>query len=306
MTICNKRLDLEKSLAAAAHALLCAGLALALVFGVFPAMRLPALAAGGGEALLSLVPAPYTSYSLVAHALGQVGEHTGTNSLEAFQASYAAGYRLFECDLAMASDGRVVLRHDWSGGMQEGVDPQHIPTAEEFAHIPLYGQYTPLTFLDLLGLLAAYPDAYFILDGKDTDARAVTEQYTAMVEEAEAWGMLHLFDRFIVQLYSPEMQDTVEAVHHFDHYLLTLYQTPFYGEADILEGYVMACQRRGIEGIVMWHFLYTPDLIPVLADSGIRVWLHTVNDAAQARRYLDEGAWGVYSDRIDPAEIMGT
>ena len=285
-------------------ALLCA--AILAVLSLFPAARLPALAAAGGDGLLSLIPSPYTSYPVAAHAMGQIDGYTGTNSLEAFQYNYARGYRLFECDLAMTSDGEVVLRHDWSGGMQEGVDPQHIPTAEEFAHIPLYGQYTPLTFLDLLGLLAAYPDAYFILDGKDTDARAVTEQYTAMVEEAEAWGMLHLFDRFIVQLYSPEMQDTVEAVHHFDHYLLTLYQTPFYGEADILEGYVLACQRRGIEGIVMWHFLYTPDLIPVLADSGIRVWLHTVNDAAQARRYLDEGAWGVYSDRIDPAEIMGT
>ena len=303
MTICKKRF-FPADLHAAVLALLCAGLA--LVFSLFPAARLPSLAAGGGEALLSLVPTPYDRRPLVAHAMGQVGEHTGTNSLEAFQTSYAAGYRLFECDLAMASDGRVVLRHDWSEGMQEGVDPQHIPSADAFSQIPIYGQYTPLTFLDLLGLLAVYPDVYFILDGKDTDPQAVTAQYAAMVEEAEDWGMLHLFQRFIVQLYSPEMQDTVEAVHHFDHYLLTLYQTPFYGEADVLAQYVQACQERGIEGIVMWHFLYTSDLAPVLEGSGIQVWLHTVNDAAQANRYLAQGAWGIFSDRIDPSEVKRT
>ena len=283
-------------------ALLCA--ALLSVLALFPALGAPAMAAGGGAYLgASLAPASYDSYPLAAHALGQVDDHTGTNSLEAFQASYARGYRLFECDLAMASDGRVVLRHDWSDGMQEGVDPQHIPTAEEFSSIPLYGQYTPLTFLDLLGLMETYPDIYVILDGKDTQPQAVARQYAAMVEEARALGMLHLFARFIVQLYSPEMQDTVESVYHFDHYLLTLYQTPFYGEAEVLAEYVLACQERGIEGIVMWHFLYTPDLFPILEGSGIQVWLHTVNDPDQASRYLAEGAQGVFSDRIDPAEV---
>ena len=305
MTICKKRFLPSISISVHVLALLSAGLM--LVLSLFPAIHVSARAAGSGSAMLeTLVPAPYTSYPLVAHAMGQIDDHTGTNSLEAFQASYAAGYRLFECDLAMASDGKVVLRHDWSAGMQEGVDPNHVPTSEDFAEIPLYGRYTPLTFLDLLGLLAVYPDIYFILDGKDTAPESVTAQYTAMVEEAEELGMLHLFDRLIVQLYSPEMQDTVEAVYPFDHYLLTLYQTPFYGEADVLLPYVLACRERGIEGIVMWHFLYTADLLSVLEDSGIRIWLHTVNDAAQAKRYLAEGAWGIFSDRINPAEVKRT
>ena len=300
MTICKQRISPTLPIPAAALALLCAGLI--LVLALFPAMQVPALAYGGASALIP-TPAAYPNAPLVAHAMGQIDDRTGTNSLEAFQANYAKGYRLFECDLAMTSDSRVVLRHDWSAGVQEGVDPEHIPTAEEFQQIPIYGQYTSLTFLDLLGLLALYPEVYFILDGKDTDAESVTAQYTAMVEEAEAWGMLHLFDRLIVQLYAPEMQDTVEAVHHFDHYMLTLYQTPFYGEADLLAQYAAACEERGIQDIVMWHFLYSADFIPLLEGSGIRVWLHTVNDASQANRYLSEGAWGIYSDRIDPAEV---
>ena len=300
MTICKQRIFPILAAPAPAVAPLSAGLM--RVVAPFRAMQVPALAYDGASALIP-TPAAYPNAPLVAHAMGQIDDRTGTNSLEAFQANYAKGYRLFECDLAMTSDGRVVLRHDWSAGVQEGVDPEHIPTAEAFQQIPIYGQYTPLTFLDLLGLLALYPEVYFILDGKDTDAESVTAQYTAMVEEAEAWGMLHLFDRLIVQLYAPEMQDTVEAVHHFDHYMLTLYQTPFYGEADLLAQYAAACEERGIQDIVMWHFLYSADFVSLLEGSGIRVWLHTVNDASQANRYLSEGAWGIYSDRIDPAEV---
>ena len=156
-------------------ALLCAATLLAL--SLFPALPPAGSGRRGREAPSGRLwrRRLCTSYPLAAHAMGQIDGHTGTNSLEAFQASYAAGYRLFECDLAMADDGRVVLRHDWSAGLQEGVDPEHIPTAEEFRDIPIYGQYTPLTFLDLLGLLALYPDIYFILDGKDTDDESVTE-----------------------------------------------------------------------------------------------------------------------------------
>ena len=137
MTICKQRISPILPIPAAALALLCAGLM--LVLALFPAMQVPALAYDGASALIP-TPAAYPNAPLVAHAMGQIDDRTGTNSLEAFQANYAKGYRLFECDLAMTSDSRVVLRHDWSAGVQEGVDPEHIPTAEEFQQIPIYGQ----------------------------------------------------------------------------------------------------------------------------------------------------------------------
>lgn len=36
-----------------------------------------------------------------------------TNSLEALQSNLAAGHRIFEVDLAITSDGKVVCLHDW-------------------------------------------------------------------------------------------------------------------------------------------------------------------------------------------------
>ena len=70
--------------------------------------------------------------TIIAHALGSVDGVEGLNCLEGFYEHYRAGVRVFEADLRMTADGAVVLRHDWNGGLQEDVDPMHIPTLDEF------------------------------------------------------------------------------------------------------------------------------------------------------------------------------
>ena len=283
----------------AAVSLLCAGM-----MAFIPALsgwQVPAMLRAGAETVLEQEEGLTETYSLVAHAMGQVDDYTGTNSLEAFQANYAKGYRMFEVDLSLTSDGYVVLRHDWSDGIQTGLDPERVPTRAEFLEAPIYGAYTPLAFGDALALLEMYPDIYLVTDTKETDEDTVAAQFTAMVEEAEDLGMVYLLDRVVVQIYTPEMQDVVEEIHHFPRYMLTLYQTTFYGEPDQFVRYAEACRERGISDIVIWHFLYDAQLLPAAQRYGLRVWLHTVNDEAQAERYRSEGAWGVYSDRIAPA-----
>ena len=42
-----------------------------------------------------------------------------------------------------------------------------------------------------------------------------------------------------------------------------------------------------------------------LAGSGIKVFVHTVNDGAEARERLTEGISGIYSDVILPGEFEG-
>lgn len=46
----------------------------------------------------------WTDHTLVAHALGENGDKSYTNSYEAFIANYEKGQRLFEVDLQMTSD----------------------------------------------------------------------------------------------------------------------------------------------------------------------------------------------------------
>ncbi len=245
----------------------------------------------------------WEDYSLIAHAMGAVDGYSCTPSLEAFTANYQRGYRLFECDLLQTADGALVLRHDWAAGFQEGIDEDHLPTLEAFRATPIYGQFTPLAFTDLLQLMELFPDVYIITDTKDSEEGAVTAQFQEMVKEAEALGLEHLLDRFIIQLYSLEMYHTVEAVYDFSNYILTLYETDFYGETEVFETYATGCAELGIRHITMWSFLYQEEFLPIMERYGVSVYVHTVNEAGDAQALLERGVSGVYSDRIDPADL---
>ena len=118
MTICKERFPQLFAVRHAAALLL--STALLLLFP-FPSGWQPAAMLLTGLGSLPIVEEAVPDYSLVAHAMGQIDEYTGTNSLEAFQTNYDKGYRIFECDLSVTNDGQVVLRHDWDAGMQVGI-----------------------------------------------------------------------------------------------------------------------------------------------------------------------------------------
>lgn len=287
-----------------AMALFCAiSVTLAAAASLLPA-ALGTLPAGTLDPLTPWQDIPsYDDYVLVSHGVGAINGRTRVAAKESFLYNYRLGYRVFECDFVLTSDGYAVLRHDWLGGMQAGIDEAHIPTREQFSATPILGQYTPLTFGDLLDLMIHYPDIWIITDSKDTDDASVTALFTALVNEANAIGRPDLLSRMVVQLYTPEMYHTVEAVHHFGHYMLTLYQTEFYGEADILERYVREAAALGIHDIVMWSFLYDESFLPILEAYGSRVYVHTLSDPAAAQKLLDRGVYGIYTDGIDPAAV---
>ncbi len=239
----------------------------------------------------------------VAHALGSVEGVTGLNCLEGFREHYNAGERVFEVDLRMTADGYVVLRHDWSAGIQEGVSPAAVPTLEEFLAKPIFDQYTPLSFRDLLLLLAKYPDVCVITDTKLMDAESVTMQFRSMLDEAHALGLSYLFDRIIVQVYSPEHFSIVDGIGHFPHYIYTLYQDSFTPTEDGFRQKAIFCVDNGILGLTLNAEVWDPDFYPIANWRELKVFVHTVNDAGDARRLLRSGVSAVYSDTLDPADL---
>lgn len=241
--------------------------------------------------------------TVIAHALGDVDGNSGLNCLEAFQAHYAAGVRVFEVDMRMSTDGRVILRHDWNSTLQEGIDSLHLPTVEGFRSTPILGQYTPLTFRDLLLLMAEYPDICVITDTKYTEPEAVTAEFQAMVDDAHTLGLSYLFDRMIVQVYSPNNYSVVDNVHHFPHYIYTLYQDYFGGDEDSFRNKVDFCAEHGIMGLTLNSKLWNSDYAAIADRSEIGVYLHTVNDRDAARRFLRTGVRAVYSDMLTPEDL---
>ena len=251
-------------------------------------------------------PEIFDSQRIIAHGLGAVSGESVLNCLEGFEQNYAAGVRIFEVDLRMTSDGHVVLRHDWRAGMQEGVSETSIPTLEEFLAKPIHGKYTPLSFRDLLYLMEQYPDICIVTDTKFVNEEEVTYQFRAMLNDAYETGLTYLFGRMVVQVYTTMMFSVVDNLYHFPHYIFTLYSSDFDGTEDSFHRQVDFCQERGVMGITMsdyWWSDNAPDYFPIANRHGIRIYVHTVNDADRATSLLAAGVSGVYTDTLLPDAI---
>lgn len=242
---------------------------------------------------------------LISHGLGAVDGESTLNCLEGFLAQYAQGVRVFEVDLRLTSDMQVVLRHDWRGGWQEGVDETAIPTLDAFLAAPLLGRYTPLSFRDLLQLMEDYPDICVITDTKFTDPEIVSLQFQAMVADAKDLGLSYLFDRMAIQVYSQLMFRVVDSVHHFPCYIYTLYAEGFGRTEDAFRKLAVFCADSGISGITMWDHWWQPAYAAIAADRGLQVYAHTVNDQARAAELFEQGIAAVYTDALTPAQLPG-
>ena len=239
----------------------------------------------------------------IAHGMGEIDGVTTLNCLEGFLENYAKGVRVFEVDLRLTADGRVVLRHDWRGGWQEGINESAIPTLEDFLAKPILEKYTPLSFQDLLLLLDEYPDVAVITDSKYTDTDVAVVQFGAMMADARELGLSYVFDRIIVQFYSQDMRDALHNAYGYSHYIYTLYNEGFGGTEDAFRTLAAYCAKNGVEGITMWDSWWKPAFAPIAQEYGIRVYVHTVNDPAPARELLASGVSAVYSDSLTGAEL---
>ena len=240
------------------------------------------------------------SSQFIIHGMGQLDGVTVLNCREGFDRYYALGVRVFEVDLRMTSDGQVVLRHDWRAGWQRGVSELHIPTCEQFLAKPILNQYTPMSFRDLLLLMEEYPDICIVTDTKFTDAEVVTAQFTAMLNDAHELGLSYLFDRMVIQVYSPLMFRVVDHLGSFPHYIYTLYSEGFACTEDTFRVKMEFCRSYGILGITMWDNWWAARYAPIAEEYGVYCFVHTVNDAEKAEAFLRSGVSAVYTDSLFP------
>jgi len=245
------------------------------------------------------------STQIIAHGMGAIGDLTTTNCLEAFLAQYAAGTRVFEVDLRLTRDGEVVLRHDWwHSDWQSGISWANIPTREKFVSEPVLGQYTPLSFRDLLLLMEEYPDVCIITDTKFTESDVFFIQFDAMMRDARELGLTYLFDRIVIQIYNTNMLSALNNIYYYPHYIYTLYAEGFSSTDDAFREKAAFCANWGIEGITMWDIWWKPSFAAIAEEYGIKVYVHTVNDLDKARSFLEEGVSGIYTDNLTPDDLV--
>jgi glycerophosphoryl diester phosphodiesterase len=112
---------------------------------------------------------------VISHAGGSIQGFPYTNSLEALDANYALGRRVFELDFDQTKDGHWVGSHAWDNQPLSRYDrimslfgaaapKPTAPTLADFSSQALHGKFTPFTLSSLATWLSQHPDATVVID----------------------------------------------------------------------------------------------------------------------------------------------
>lgn len=232
-----------------------------------------------------LNPARPTPAAIVAHQGGAApasGEPE-RGPIARLDASYARGLRLFELDLAWTADEELVVQHDWDGRPRP-------PALREFlAEAP--GRHASLAMV--YDWLAAHDDAFIVTDCKKRSLECCAR---IRMERPE------LVPQFIVQIYTLKDHDLVRS-QGFRHVILTLYRTLADEPAGRLVDFIA---RHGLFALTIPRSRAgDAELIAGVRRLNVPLYVHTINDAAEARELVGRGAHGVYSDSLTSLEAAG-
>lgn len=236
----------------------------------------------------------YNQNHAVAHAMGGIAGAGTVNCLEGFEQAYDNGFRVFEADLIMTSDDKIVLRHDWEMSLgQTGLGNNVIPTEEEFLNKKMNDLYTPLALADLIDLMVQYSDIYVITDVKETES--LQNIISVFVSKAEESGNEQILQRLIVQIYDYAQYEEIKKIYDFPNMILTLYLM----ENVDYEETAQFCVQNNLPVIVMPNISLNQQNVDIIKGYGLKIFGHTYNDEAlviQHRQWIS----GYYTDFLMP------
>jgi hypothetical protein len=226
----------------------------------------------------------------VAHAMGSPRSGTPyTNSREAFEASYAKGFRAFEVDLVRTKDAHVLVAHDDTEhryGLPKGVRFRDL-TAPQLRGLKYDGKYRVLFGEDLIGLMRRYPDITVVLDLKGR-----WQVRTALARRLARYAPPDVLSRMYPHVHSQVQLDAMRGLKAFPNFVLALYKWP---DADVAmaPGFM---ERNGLDTVLIKTHLLTDDLRLKLVGAGARfIFVHPVRKEAHIMAWRKKGV-GVYSD----------
>ena len=248
-----------------------------------------------------VVKRPRTQIFMISHAMGGIDGTNYSNCLEAFAENYAEGHRIFEVDIELTSDGRMVLWHDWKRAFCAQYKAGIQPTFAQFMGSKIYDRYTPMSIESLLMLMHDYPDIRVITDTKYDTTSVVKKQFKALVSAARSLGVEEVLDRFVVEIYNQSMYKTIEAIYDFDDYIFTLYK--LYKKAPTksqLKTVAKFCADNGVEMVAMYAKWWKASYMDVLDEYDVDVGLYTTNSAQEAADYFSQGVTALFTDFLPP------
>lgn len=219
------------------------------------------------------------------------------NAQETFMYNYDLGYRYFEYDLKLSSDGRLIGTH-----AGENIDTSNFSnfssfTYEEFKKIRLVNGYTPVNEEWLMDIIMTYPDIKIVVDAKgDTieEDLLIVQRF----EELEKIYNTDISSNIIPEVFSVEMWDTLKETTTYDKYLFSHYKV--YYTVDTMLEYFLDDRIWGI-ALPTWSDEDIRSGISKLKQAGKEIFVFTAYTDDDILDIIEMGGDGFYID--DPTLI---
>ena len=222
----------------------------------------------------------------IALAGGQIENETYTNSLEALNANFEEGFRVFEIDFSWTTDTQLVCLHDWEQSFERsfGVAPRGAVSLQEFQQ--LVAQRSKFTKCDLASLmhwLSEHSDALLVTDVKkgNLDAlRHISANYPQFLS------------RIVPQIYQPTEYSVVRDLG-FERIIWTLYMYSG-GSLAVLD----AVKAMDLWAVTMDTTRAERNLGQNLNAIDVPSYVHTINALADSLYFKSLGIDEIYTDSL--------
>ncbi len=228
--------------------------------------------------------------TVILHAGGGKEGLTYLNATETFYEYYEAGYRYFEYDLMLSSDGRIIGSH--GGEHLGGADPEDI-TYAEFKGLTLTNGLTPVTEEWLVEIIRNYPDVKIVVDAKMPTTEGDAAVLIRLCELEAVYGT-DISKSIIPEVFSLEMWELIKDKTDFYGYFYSQYKV-YYNTQMILDYF--GSEER-IIGVCFPDYVDS-DLragFSLLKEAGKEIYIFTCDDKKELEYIKEIGASGYYAD----------
>lgn len=244
----------------------------------------------------ALTPWPYPLW--VAHR--GAGKLAPENTMSAFRLGAAHGYRMFECDAKLSSDGVLFLLHDatlerTTNGRGTGGDLDMGAIAQLDAgswHSRAYaGEALPT--LEALARWCLANHLFLNVEIKPTPGQELATGRATGALMQRIWPQDQVQPLF-TSFKADALRGARETAPHIPRGLLVDKFADGTGDADLQLALELGCVA-----LVLNHALWDAALVAKVHGAGLRCSSYTVNDEWAAQRLIDLGTDGIITDRVD-------
>ena len=235
---------------------------------------------------------PYARW--IAHR--GAGKLAPENTLAAFKLGASQGYRMFECDVKLSSDGVPFLLHDDTldrttngqgvAGLKTWQELQQLE-AGSWHSTPYQGE--PIASLDTIA-------AYCLSNGFDLNIEikptSGTDELTGKVVAQHTDRLWQAAGRKpLLTSFNPNaLQAALDVAPDLPRGLLL---------HELWTGWLETGLMLGCQAIICNHKLWDASSVTQAKSAGFKLLSYTVNDDAEVQRLLALGTDGIITDRVD-------